>query len=44
MLKKHDVDYARYAAKWYADLLPWMEIMTEIKKELKKDEKPRVNT
>jgi len=34
-MKKYDVDYARYAAKWYADLLPWIEIMTEIKKELK---------
>lgn len=35
-MKTYDVDYARYAAKWYADLLDWLPIMTEIKKELEK--------
>lgn len=34
-----DVEYARYAAKQYSQMLDWLDLMTEIKNVMKNNEK-----
>ena len=34
-MRRIDVEYARYAAKYYSNLMPWMEIMDGIRDALR---------
>ena len=34
MMRQYDPDYARYALRWYADLMPWLRLNAAVREAL----------